>query len=160
MKTAVNLAAYPCLAALFGITAYALLGPHAIHGPVPTHFNVAGQADAWGSPVSLWVLPVIATFLFILMTLVSRFPESFNFPVRVTAANRARLEGIALSMIAWLRLEVVALMTIIQAGVIRSVQQGRTVFAVWVLPVSLIVIFGTIGLHFVRILRDSPRKAA
>jgi hypothetical protein len=35
---------------------------------VPTHFGVRGQIDAWGERQSLWLLPVVNTFVYVLLT--------------------------------------------------------------------------------------------
>lgn len=150
-------AALASLAALAAGTANALYGANRLRGPIPAHFNLAGKADAWGSPQSLWVLPAIALFIFLLMTFVARFPAAFNFPVRVTPANRAQLETVALGMIAWLRLEVVLLFALIQRAIIRSAEQGRNSLPSWLLPVCLVFIFGTIALHAVAMFRIPSR---
>jgi hypothetical protein len=141
-------------------TAYALYGAHPIHGPVPTHFNLAGQADAWGSPQTLLVLPAMALIVLLLMTIVSRFPAAFNFPVRVTPANRAQLESIALDMIAWLRLEVVAIFALIQRATIASTEQGKNALSSWLLPGCLVCVFGTIALHVVAMFRVRPHASS
>ena len=150
-------AALAALVALLAGTAHALYGVHPIRGPVPTHFNLAGQADAWGSPQSLLVLPAMALGVFLLMTIVSRYPAVFNFPVRATPANRAQLESIALEMIAWLRLEVVVIFALIQRAAILSAEQGRNALSGWLLPVCLVCVFGTIALHVVAMFRVRPR---
>ena len=60
---------------------------------VPTHFNFTGEADAWGAKSSILLMPAIVVILHIILTMVSRFPHLFNYPVRITEEN-ARQEYI------------------------------------------------------------------
>ena len=66
---------------------------------VPTHFNALGKADAYGSKGSLIAEAVIMAALFLLLAVVERFPSVWNFPVKVTAENKARLYVIGFTMI-------------------------------------------------------------
>lgn len=59
---------------------------------VPTHFDLAGQPNAFGSPASLWILPVLTTALFLILIAARYIPARFrNYPVKLTDANRARV---------------------------------------------------------------------
>jgi len=58
---------------------------------VPTHFNLAGEADGWGSKWSLIILPIIAIFLHIMMEFVEKNPHTHNFPVALTEENAPKL---------------------------------------------------------------------
>ena len=51
-----------------------------IPNTVPTHFGASGIADSWGSKMSLLLLPTIVIFLYVMLTVVSRFPHTFNYP--------------------------------------------------------------------------------
>ena len=54
---------------------------------VPTHFNHAGEADAWSGKGTLFILPAIAVGLYIMLTLLNRSPHIFNYPVKITEQN-------------------------------------------------------------------------
>jgi len=153
---AVSLAA---LAVLAWVTWSALAGPARLPGRIPTHFNLAGKPDGWGTPQMLLVLPIVAAVLYILITWVSRYPSAFNYPVRVTPANRARLEKLALGMTAWLKAETLCLFAWIQSATIESVRRGRGELPVALMPAALAVIFGTIGWHIVAMRRAARARA-
>src|SRR5579862_2084713 len=70
---------------------------------VPTHFGFNGTPDAFGAKSSLLVLPVVTLALYGLLSVLSFFPQAFNYPVEVTAGNRERLQGIALGLLGWLK---------------------------------------------------------
>jgi len=60
---------------------------------VPTHFGINGEADAWGSKISLWMLPVISLAVNFLLYFISKKPHTFNFPKKITTANAAAEYG-------------------------------------------------------------------
>lgn len=131
------------LAVLAWSTVDAFAGSHRL-SRVPTHFGINGQPDAWASPWMLLALPLAACVLYTLMTLVSRYPGAFNYPVRVTPANHLRLQTLALQMIAWLKAELIWLFVCIQTAMVRAAQSGTGGLSAWLMPAALGVIFGTI----------------
>jgi uncharacterized membrane protein len=147
MRQTLEAVALILLLTVWGVTSYALLGRDPLPPQIPTHFDLAGKPDAWGMSTMLWVLPIVATVIYLLMTVVALFPSSFNFPMRTSAATRPQLEGIALNMIASLKAEVVLLFTWIQVQTIRFAHTGHAKLPQWILPVALVVVFGTIAWH-------------
>ncbi len=141
------------LAILLWIAYAALLGPRHLTGPIPTHFNLAGQPDAWGAPRMLLVLPGIAMILYLLLTLASRFPASFNYPVRVSTQNRARLQQLALDMIVWLKAEIVSLFTLIEYYSIATARMATNQLPPSLMLVAMAIIFTTIGWYVVAMRR-------
>jgi uncharacterized membrane protein len=49
---------------------------------IPTHFNFEGKIDKWSqkTPVNFYALPLIQTFIFLMLWFFSNFPKLFNFP--------------------------------------------------------------------------------
>ena len=147
MRKTLETIALLLLLCTWAITAYAVAGPNHLPARIPTHFNVAGQPDGWGVPAMLWLMPVVATFIHLLMTLVARYPAAFHFPVRTGPASRRQLEAIALEMLSWLKAEVVTLFAWIQYQTIQFARNGEGVLSPFFLPAVLVVVFGTILWH-------------
>lgn len=145
------------LLANIAITADALVGPHALPARIPTHFNLSGEPNAWGSPRMLLLLPLISLALYALMTLLSRKPASFSFPAPVTAQNRARLHRLAVGMLAWLKAEVLTLFALIQFFLIRTIRLSQNVLPPWLMPVELVIVFGTI-FWYIRAMRRAAYR--
>ncbi|BAS26390.1 DUF1648 domain-containing protein [Limnochorda pilosa] len=124
---------------------------------VPIHFDLAGQPDAWGSKGNLWFLPAVQVFLYGLIALTLRFPHFWNFPVPVTPENRERLHGLARVMLRCLRAEVAVLLGL---GTRQGVQVARGAASGlgWSMPVFLAVIFGTLGLFLIQMVRERPGR--
>ncbi len=53
------------------------------------HFNILGNPDGHGPKSTLWFLCAVDTFNFLLMTVLSRFPHTFNYLRPVTESNAA-----------------------------------------------------------------------
>ena len=153
MRKIVDAFAVILLVLTVATTAHAVYGSDPLPDRIPTHFDAAGNPDGWGKPAMLWLLPVLSTAIFLLMTWVARFPSAFNFPARATVVTRPRLEAIALKMISWLKLEVIALFAWIQYQTIALARQGRGTLSPVFLPLVLVVVFGTTVWHIVAMRR-------
>ena len=127
------------------MTARALYGPGGLPARIATHFDAAGNPNGWGSRGALLGLPITAILLYILMTVVARYPSAFNFPVRVTPRTRPRLEALALDMIAWLKAEIVWLFASIQLVTIDLARSGRGHLSPFFMPVVLAVVLSTVA---------------
>ena len=155
MRKLLHILSLAALAALLWITYAALYGPSPLSGRIPTHFGIDGQPNAWGDPRMLLMLPAVAVFLYILMTIAGRFPNAFNYPVRVTPLNRPRLQRIALNMIAWLTLETVSLFAALQYFIVQGVRTGRSALPPGLMIVAIVLIFFTMALHIAAMRRTA-----
>lgn len=158
MRKGLEFVAVAALAGLWIMSAYALLGPGRLPDRIPTHIDLAGKADGWGSPQALWIFPGFGTVLYAGMTLVARFPEAFNYPVRVTPANQAVLQGLALGLIAWLKAEVVCLFAVIQYMTIETARNGRGALFPFSMPAAIVVVFATIGWYVIAMRRAARTR--
>jgi hypothetical protein len=124
MRKLLELASLLAVAFLCWITYDALYGPKPITGVIPTHFDLAGHPNHYGSPQSLQILAAAGIGLYLLTTLISQFPRAFNYPVRITEENRPRLQRLAQDMLAWMKTEILILFAVLQHSIIDSVRHG------------------------------------
>ena len=87
--------------ALAGLGLLLLCASLATHWPdlpsrVPVHFDLTGHPDGFGSKTVLLLLPATAVLLYVVLTVVARYPAYFNFPVPVTDFNRQTLRNLAI----------------------------------------------------------------
>jgi uncharacterized membrane protein len=157
LRKTLGFTAAAALAALWALTFQAVWGAHRLPSRIATHFDGAGNVNGWGEPRMLWLFPLIAAFVYALMTVVSYFPESFNYPVRVTPLMRPRLQAITLGMIAWLRVEIVGLFLLIQYEIVHSARAGHNTLPPFLLPTLTGLVFATIIAHFVAMGRAAGR---
>jgi uncharacterized membrane protein len=87
---------------------------------IPTHFNAGGEPDVWGGKAMILTLPGIASLLFLLLTILTRFPYKFNYPLEITAENAAYQYANAIRMMRILKLSVVLIFLLILIMTIRT----------------------------------------
>lgn len=108
---------------------------------IPIHYNAAGQADGFGGKTTILTLPLIATILFIGMTILNKFPHIFNYPTNITADNAFRQYTNATRLIRYLKFIIVIIFGLIALQTIRNVNGQTNGLGVWFLPLTLGLIF-------------------
>lgn len=108
---------------------------------IPTHYNAAGQPDAYGSKNSLLALPVVATVLFVGLTILNRFPHIFNYPATITNHNALQYYTTATRLLRYLKLIVVAVFGFIVYTTIQLAQGKAEGLGVWFLPLAFCLFF-------------------
>ena len=81
---AVELVALTALAVLIGSVLAAYSG---LPDTIATHFNAAGRVDGWGVKGTLLLLPVTSSLMYGVLTVLSRYPQVYNYVVPITAQN-------------------------------------------------------------------------
>ena len=153
MRKNLEIVGIAALAAMLFIVLRALYGPASLPPTIPTHFGLDGRPDGFGSRWSLLSMPVVALALYLLITVVARFPSAFNYPVRVTPENRPRLQSLALDMITWLKVEVVCVFAWIERITIVAARNGEGAISPLFMPLALAAILGTVVWYFVAMRR-------
>lgn len=54
---------------------------------VPSHFNAAGEPDAFGSKKSIWGLPFVGLIMAVGLTMLNKIPHLYNYPVPIDKKN-------------------------------------------------------------------------
>ncbi|HEX4756798.1 MAG TPA: DUF1648 domain-containing protein [Terracidiphilus sp.] len=140
-------------------TILALFGSNRLPERIPIHFDAAGNPNGWGSPAMLLILPAVAVTIYLLFTVVSQFPSAFNYPVRVTVANRLRLQSLALNMIEWIKAEVVVLFAWMQWATIQLARHPQHGLPASMMPVALVAVFATVTSHIVAMFKIAKEPA-
>ena len=153
MRKLLELLSLIALVTLLVMTWSALYGAGHLPDKIPTHFDFAGKPDAWGPSQMLLLLAGVGLFLYLTISLVSRFPGSFNYPVRVSAQNRDRLQSIALNMVAFLKAETLCLFALLQYYTLQAARSSRLGLPPFLMAVAIVVIFVTMGWHVVAMRR-------
>ena len=157
MRTALNALGVIALGALFWLAWSATAGPDRLPGRVPTHFDAAGNPNAWGSPGGLYFLPILATIMFLAITVAAQFPHAFNYPVRPTPATLPRMQAVTLNLLAWIKTELVLMFLALEWTYIEAVHENSGRLFPKVVPVFIVAIFATIGWHMLAIARAARR---
>jgi uncharacterized membrane protein len=132
---------------LMVIRSYASLPPS-----IPIHFNAKGVADNWGPKASIWMLPILATILFGLFSLLRRYIHLLPKKTGgMSNQDGGLLEGRA--MFAQLRLAVVLVMAADTFYNIRSATSSSKVESGALVPFIILVMLAPVFLFLFRILK-------
>ncbi|MDR3009060.1 MAG: DUF1648 domain-containing protein [Sphingobacterium sp.] len=108
---------------------------------VPVHYNVEGKVDKFGPKSILLMLPLIATVLYIAMTIINRFPHLLNYPVKITEENASQQYTVASRLIRYLKFIVVVIFGIIAFKSIPNTSATSEGLGSWFLPFVLLSVF-------------------
>lgn len=120
---------------------------------IPTHFNFAGEPDAWGSKATLLLLPGVGTALYIGMAVLSRFPHVYNYLWRITEENAARQYLYARRLVLALGAEIGWLFLYITWQTVRTAQGHASGLGPFFLIAIVAGIFATVIVYFVNAAR-------
>lgn len=121
----------------FGSTVYLCVTWKSLPEKIPVHYNFAGEIDRWGGKGDILFLVVILWFLFILMTVVERFPRIWNTGVTLTEENVCRIYRILKYM-----LKTIKLITVLIFAFLILNTTAQTPLPVWFLPVCVVLVIG------------------
>ena len=108
---------------------------------IPTHYNIAGEADGFNGKVTILTLPLLATALFVGLTFLNKFPHIFNYPTNITQHNALRQYTNATKMIRYLKLVIVVIFGLIAFKTIQNGNGEANGLGIWFLPLTLGLIF-------------------
>ena len=145
-----EVAGWLCLAFLWGlaITVYSKL-PEII----PTHFDLSGQPNEHGSKMGIMFLPVLATLLFIGLTVLNFYPHIFNYPARITADNAAWQYRNATRMIRTLKMIIAFVFSLVVFLMYKSASGKLGFNSYWFMALVLGAIIIPLGYFVLRAVR-------
>ena len=108
---------------------------------IPTHYNGAGEVDGHGGKGNILALPIVATVLFVALTILNQFPYAFNYPTNITPENFLKQYTSATRFIRYMKFVVVVIFGAIAIETIQNTLTSSEGLGVWFLPITLGVIF-------------------
>lgn len=91
---------------------------------IANHFNFVGEIDDYGNKEEIFTLPLISTFISVVMTIFNKYPHIFNYPTAITTENALAQYTNATRMFRILKLAVVFIFTIITSFTLKAAHQG------------------------------------
>lgn len=141
-------------ALLAGLWVYAINVYAKMPQIVPTHFDLAGKADAYGDKDSLFAMPVIATVMFVLLSLVQRIPHLYNYPVEITPENAQRQYGMGVRLMRMLKIVIVLVFFFAEFYTTQAALGEGESIGPWLLPIIFGLIFIPTGYYLIKAVRS------
>ena len=138
-------------AGLAWLVGLALLSYDSLPASIPTHFGLGGEPDGWGPRWTILILPAVGLLLYVVLTVMARFPHRLNYLWEVTEANASGQYRLARTFLGALKVEIVWFFGYIKFTTIQIVMGD----APGLVPVFLPLFLGTTlrnhrGLHHPR----------
>ncbi len=108
---------------------------------IPIHFNAAGVADGFGKKATILTLPIVATILFLSMSVLNKYPQIFNYPTTITEENARAQYTSATRLIRMIKLIIIVIFTVISYKTIQTATKKADGLGVWFMPITLALIF-------------------
>lgn len=137
---------------------YAVVSYRTLPATVPTHFNLRGQPDGYGSSGMVVLLGAVAMGVQAMLAGVGRIrPWHWNIPVRVTQENATRVYGLTRRFLGVIALETGALMLVLEVLIVGAARTGEGI-GVWPVPVMVGTILATSILFVVVLVRGARAR--
>ena len=104
---------------------------------IPIHYNSAGEADSFGEKTYIFTLPIIATVLYIGMSILNKHPHVFNYPTKITEKNALAQYTTATRIIRLLKLIIILVFGFILFKTIQNATGHTDGLGTWFLPVTI-----------------------
>lgn len=92
-----------CIALSLGIAIGSILVYVKLPDTIPVHFNMQGEADRYGSKAVIFIFPVIALILYLVLTKLNKYPHIFNYPTEITPENAEVQYTLATRLVRYLK---------------------------------------------------------
>jgi uncharacterized membrane protein len=117
---------------------------------IPVHFNASGQPDGYGGRGTLWLLPAIGLFMYLMMTIIEQFPQIYNYPVEITEENAEKQYRNAVRLIRTLKTIILLVFTFLSFKTIETATGKAQGLGKAFLPVFLLITFGVVIFYIVK----------
>lgn len=131
---------------LFFMIGYLIINWNNIGDTVPSHYNSAGQIDAWGDKGTLILLPIIAVIANFSMGITLFVPQALSIPVKVTEQNYVKVYDLTRDLMNFMKTTINISFLYINIMSVNGKPLG-TLF----LPVFLILIFMPMIIYYIRV---------
>ena len=126
---------------IFAVWSLTIIKYQSLPDIIPTHYNGAGVADGFGDKWMILTLPLVATVLFIGLTILNKFPHNFNYPTEINEDNALRQYTNATRLIRYLKVIIVVIFGLIAFETIRHANGQTEGLGIWFLPMTMGLIF-------------------
>lgn len=98
---------------------------------IPQHFNGRGEADGFGPKATLWLLPILGTGIYAMMTILNRYPHVFNYSVQITPENAEQQYRLATQLIRVLKVFAMSLLAYLVWGTVQMALEKTEALNSW-----------------------------
>lgn len=120
---------------------------------VPTHFNISGEVDGWGSKYSLFAIPIIAGLMLIPLEMVEKRPHLHNYPAFLNEKNVAKLYGISVRTMNLTKNGLLMIFGFLLIQSVMAAKYGEAHFGVLLIILIILIVLFPLGWHIVSMMK-------
>ena len=148
------------LAALLALVVLMLTSYGDLPASIPSHFDAVGKPDRFSSKATLFIPLAVAGVIYTLISVLSRFPQVYNYPFPVKPGTEQQHFAAARSMLIRLKCVIVCLFGYITWATIETAQGRMNGLGIGFLPIVLVGVFGSIAWYMLTAFRIRPEAEA
>ena len=108
---------------------------------IPTHYGTNNVVDGYGSTWNIIMLPIVATILYLGLTIVARLPHKMNYLVTITEANARKQYSVITGMFRILKIAIVIVFFLIAFETVQIALGLPDLFGNWFLLIVFTLLF-------------------
>jgi uncharacterized membrane protein len=120
---------------------------------IPTHFNASGESDEFGGKTTIWLLPFTGLVQYVILTVLNRFPHTFNYPVKITAENAEQQYRLATRLILSLKASILLLFGYITFKTVSMAEGKSDTLGNYSMVAFVVLLAGITGFYFIQSFR-------
>ncbi len=120
---------------------------------IPTHFNIKNEVDGYGAKDTIFILPIIGSVVFLLLSVINRFPHYFNYPIQITEENALRQYQLATRLIRLIKTGIGFTFLCIVFMTFEAIDGNRSLSGFLIIPMLIGFVFAPIIWYFIRVFR-------
>lgn len=125
---------------LIGIWLFPTMNYSELPENIAIHFNAQGKADDFGSKMTIWILPGIATLIFVLLYILNKFPHLHNYMVNITEENALMNYRISTRLLRFINMFCMIIFAVIVYDIIgMSKGSGPKLLNTWFLIGTIVI---------------------
>lgn len=107
---------------------------------IPTHYNSFGEVDAYGDQTTIFLLPLIATVLFLIVSISAKNPHTFKYSITITEQNAEAQYKNAMRFMQLIKLFMLLVFIFIDYKTIQIAFNESENLGVWFLPALIFIV--------------------
>lgn len=120
---------------------------------IPGHYDSKGVINRWGSKNEIFIVPIVSVVLYASMTLISFFPSLWNIPISANNKNKEAVYRCTRSLLILTNIEMLGMFFFMTYN-----QANSQALPADFLPVTMVIIFGTLTFFVIRIIKFAKKK--
>lgn len=116
---------------------YCIINYFELPDTIATHFNAIGEPDGFGSKQTIWIIPIVATVMYIGLFILNKYPHMHNYMINITEENALKNYRFSTRIVRVVNFLCVLLMTYITYMIVESAFGKQFNLGTWFVPIVI-----------------------